>query len=132
MPDKTPVFLELDEVLALHADQIERYCGSRGIRDIGLLKAALAMPKATFDGQLLHGTLAEQAAAYLFHCAKNHAFVDGNKRIALMAMLAFLGLNDRRLDADPDDLFQLVMGVAAGDASKADAAVFIEAHLHAL
>jgi len=132
MPGKTPAFLELDEVLALHADQIERYGGAQGIRDLGLLKSALAMPAATFDGQLLHGTLAEQAAAYLFHCANNHPFVDGNKRIALMAALAFLGLNDHRLDADPDELLQLVVGVAAGGTSKADVAVFIEANVRAL
>ena len=131
MPGKAPSFLELDEVLALHADQIERYGGSHGIRDLGLLKSALAMPAATFDGQRLHATLAEQAAAYLFHVANNHAFVDGNKRIALMAALAFLGLNDHELFADPGDLFDLVDGVAAGEVSKADVAVFIEEHLHA-
>jgi death-on-curing protein len=84
------------------------------------------MPAATFDGQLLHGSLAEQAAAYLFHLANNHPFVDGNKRIALMAALAFLGLNDHRLEAEPDALFELVIGVAAGDHSKADVAVFFE------
>ena len=67
------LFLTLDEVLALHADQIRRYGGRRGIRDIELLQSALGTPQATFDGALLHSTLPEMAAAYLFHLVQNHA-----------------------------------------------------------
>ena len=80
---KDPEFLTLDEVLALHADRIARYGGSEGIRDVGLLKSALAAPAATFDGGYLHPTLPEMAAAYLFHLVKNHPFVDGNERVGL-------------------------------------------------
>ncbi len=119
------VFLTLDEVLALHADQIARYGGRPGVRDIGLLESALATPKATFGGQFLHGEIFEMAAAYLFHLVQNHPFVDGNKRTGLMAMLAFLGLNGRRLEADPAELGELVQGVAAGRLSKAEIAVFV-------
>lgn len=71
------VFLALDEVLALHADQIGRYGGRRGIRDVGLLQSALAVPAATFGAGFLHGSVHEMAAAYLFHLAQNHPFVDG-------------------------------------------------------
>jgi antitoxin component of MazEF toxin-antitoxin module len=63
-------FLTLDEVLAIHADQIERYGGALGIRDRGLLESALAMPEAAFSGTELHPTLHEKAAAYLFHLVK--------------------------------------------------------------
>ena len=70
------------------------------------------------------------AAAYLFHVAQNHPFVDGNKRAALASALAFLWLNDRRLEAGDDELTELVMGLAAGRVGKADAAVFFSAHLH--
>ena len=124
-----PVFLTLDEVLAIHADQIRRYGGSHGVRDLGLLSSALAMPQASFGGVYLHTSLAEMAAAYLFHIAQNHPFVDGNKRAALAAALAFIWLNDRRLEAGEDELTELVMGIAAGRLSKADAAVFINGHV---
>jgi len=121
-------FLTLDEVLALHADQIARYGGSALVRDVGLLESALAMPAATFGGELVHASLDEQAAAYLFSLVKNHPFVDGNKRTGLVAMLVFLGLNGRRLEAADDELTDLVLGVAAGRLSKADVAVFVRRH----
>jgi death-on-curing protein len=125
-----PVFLTLDEVLAIHADQIRRYGGNHGVRDVGLLSSALAMPQASFGGVYLHTSLAEMAAAYLFHIAQNHPFVDGNKRAALATALAFIWLSDQRLEAGEDELTELVMGIAAGRLGKADAAVFISARLH--
>jgi death-on-curing protein len=125
---RRPIFLTLDEVLALHADQIERYGGSPGLRDLALLESALGAPRATFGRQLLHGSAAEIAAAYLFHLVRNHPFVDGNKRAGLAAALAFLGLNGLWLEADPDGLAELVLRVARGEASKAEVAEFIRAH----
>jgi death-on-curing protein len=119
-------FLTLDEVLAIHAHQIQAYGGSFGIRDRGLLESALAMPEATFGGEYLHGTLHEQAAAYLFHLVKNHPFVDGNKRIGLACCLAFLRLNHVRIAATDDELVDLVVGCARSARSKADVAVFLK------
>jgi death on curing protein len=119
-----PVFLTTEEVLALHADQIRRYGGSAGIREIGLLSSALGAPEATFDGDYLHPTLFEMAAAYLFHLAKNHPFVDGNKRVALAAALAFLWMNGYEVVAEPSSLGDLVLAVATGESSKAEAAAF--------
>ena len=119
-----PLFLTLDEVLGIHADQIRRYGGRPGLRDLGLLQSALAMPETTFGGEFLHGTVFEMAAAYLFHLARNHPFVDGNKRTALMSALVFLGLNGQRLDAESGALYELVDGVAAGSVDKADVSVF--------
>jgi death-on-curing protein len=126
-----PEFLTLDEVLGIHADQIRRHGGSSGLRDLGLLQSALSMPQTTFDDEFLHGTVFEMAAAYLFHLARNHPFVDGNKRTVLMCALVFLGLNGYRLDADPDALCELVDGVAAGKVEagkvdKADVSVFLK------
>lgn len=121
-------FLTLDEVLSLHADQIARYGGSALVRDVGLLQSALAMPAATFGGEFLHGSLDEQAAAYLFHLVRSHPFVDGNKRTGLVAMLVFLGLNGRRLTAPDDELADLVLGVASGRVTKAEIAVFVRRH----
>lgn len=121
-------FLTLDEVLSLHADQIARYGGSALVRDVGLLESALAMPAATVGGELVHASPDEQAAAYLFHLVKNHPFVDGNKRTGLVAMLAFLGLNGRWLEAPDNALTDLVFGVAEGRVTKAEVAVFVRRH----
>jgi death-on-curing protein len=124
-----PLFLTLDEALLIHTDQIHRYGGSSGVRDLALLRSALAMPHASFEGMYLHTSLAEMAAAYLFHIAQNHPFLDGNKRTALAVGLAFLWINDRRLDARDDELTNLVMGVASGRVGKAEAAVFLKTRL---
>ncbi|MEO7795929.1 MAG: type II toxin-antitoxin system death-on-curing family toxin [Thermoanaerobaculia bacterium] len=126
-----PTFLSLEEVLALHADQIQRYGGTLGLRDAGLLSSALAMPQASFGGKYLHTTPHEMAAAYLFHLTQDHPFLDGNKRVGLAAALAFLGLNDLELQADDDSLTELVMGVAQGSRSKAELAVFFAHHCRA-
>ncbi len=126
---RRPVFLALDEVLALHADQIDRYGGGRGVRDLGLLESALAAPRSTFGRTYLHGSLPEMAAAYLFHLVRNHPFVDGNERVGLAAAIAFLGLNGRWLEADPDQVAALVLGVAACETSKSEVAEFIRGHL---
>lgn len=126
MAGHTQLFLELDEVLALHAEQIARYGGLAGVRDMHLLASAIGTPHATFDGELLHPSIVEQAAAYLFHLCKNHPFVDGNKRIALMATLAFLGLNGHGLEADEDELVEFVLRVAAGEITKLEVVGFLE------
>jgi death on curing protein len=122
-------FLGLEEILALHAEQIERYGGAAGVRDLGLLESAAAAPEASFGGEYLHGTLPEMAAAYLYHLAQNHAFVDGNKRIGAAAMFMFLFLNDLDLVCDEDELVVLTMSVAKGEKTKAEVAVFLAAHV---
>jgi len=120
-----PDFLTLDEVVGIHADQIRTYGGAAGLRDLDLLRSAIAMPETTFDGEYLHPSLFEMAAAYLFHLACNHPFVDGNKRTALMCALVFLGLNGQRVRADPNELYLLVDGIAAGSVDKAEVSVFL-------
>ena len=122
-------FLGLEEILALHADQIERYGGSPGVRDLGLLESAVAAPEASFGGEYLHATLPEMAAAYLFHLSQNHAFVDGNKRVAAAAMIMFVYLNDRDIACSEDELVELTLGVATGTTTKADVAVFLAARI---
>ncbi len=122
-------FLGLEEILALHAEQIERYGGAVGVRDLGLLESAAAMPEAAFGSDYLHGTLPEMASAYLYHLAQNHAFVDGNKRVAVATTFMFLFLNALELECDEDELVELTVGVAAGKTTKAEVAVFIAAHV---
>ncbi len=121
-----PLFLSLDEVLALHEDQIRRYGGAPGVRDLRLLESALGGATATFDGAFLHGTLAEMAAALLYGICRNHPFVDGNKRTAVAAALVFLDLNGMAIDAGEDEFYDLVLGVAEGRVSKSAVAVFLQ------
>jgi death-on-curing protein len=121
-------FLTLEDILFLHRDQIARYGGMGGVRDMGSLESALATPAATFGGRYLHEGIPHMAAAYLFHIAKNHPLLDGNKRSALAAAIAFLGLNGWILDADPDELTDVVLAVAAGTLTKPRLAVLFESH----
>jgi death-on-curing protein len=120
-----PKFLSLAEVLEIHQDQVTRYGGSAGIRDIDLLKSALGMPAATYGGEFLHTDLFEMAAAYLFHLVKNHPFLDGNKRVGAVAALVFLALNAYNFEAPEEDLAEMVLAVARGELDKADVAVFL-------
>ena len=123
-----PVFLTLDEILAVHRDQIARYGGSPGVRDWGLLQSAIAMPAATFGGQFLHGDLCEMAAAYLFHLVQNHPFLDGNKRVGTVATYVFLAMNQMQLTADQGAYADLVLSVARGETTKSAVAEFLRAN----
>jgi death on curing protein len=121
-----PKFLSFAEVLEIHQDQILRYGGDSGVRDIDLLKSALGMPPATYGGQYLHTDIYEMAAAYLFHLVQNHPFVDGNKRAGAVAAIVFLILNGYDFDAPEDEFAEMVINVAEGKLKKADVAVFIQ------
>ena len=121
-----PLFLTLDEVLSLHEDQIRRFGGSYGVRDVALLESAIGSAAATFGGEFLHASIFEMAAAYLYGICKNHAFVDGNKRTAVAAALIFLDMNGVEVDVNENDFYNLVIGVAEGRFSKAEVAVFLQ------
>lgn len=121
----TPVFLSLGEALEIHRDQIERYGGNPGIRDLSLLQSAPAMPATGFGGRYLHTDLFEMAAAYLFHITQNHPFIDGNKRIGVVASLVFLSLNGVEVAADEDEFEKTMLAVANGKLDKAAVAKFL-------
>lgn len=115
-------FHSLDYILAMHAEQLRLHSGAAGVRDEGMLDSALNRPlqKQAYG----EPDLCELAAAYLFGIAKNHPFVDGNKRTALAAADLFLYFNGFELEADEDDLIQLVLKVAAGEIDEDGAAAF--------
>ena len=121
-------FLELDEVLEIHGDQIDRYGGLAGIRDVSLLNSAVAMPRSGAARAYFHTDVFEMAAAYLFHIVKNHPFVDGNKRVGAVAALVFLDLNGIDVGIRDDDLFDIVIGVAGGTTPKSAVAEFLRQH----
>ncbi len=126
---QTPEFLEINDLLEIHQILINRFGGMSGIRDEGLLESALSQPQATFFGELLHPTIHEQAAAYLYHIAKNHPFLDGNKRTAYGAMEAFLRFNGYNLDLSDEQVYNMVMQVAQGEMSKEALASLLEQHI---
>ena len=99
-------YLTLAEVLAIHADQIQRYGGSEGIRDAGLLEAALYRPQTGY-----YADLVEEAAALWESLAQNHPFVDGNKRVAFAATYTFLTINGVRLTAGPEEAYAFISGL---------------------
>jgi death on curing protein len=119
-----PVFLGLNEVIEIHGDQIMRYGGHSGIRDIELLKSAIAMPAAYFGGDYLHADIYEMAAAYFFHIIRNHPFIDGNKRTGSVASIVFLMLNGIEIRADEDSFEKIVRSTAEGLINKAEIARF--------
>ena len=124
----SPTFLTLEEILLVHRDQLDRYGGGEGIRDMDVLRSALAMPQAGAGGEYFHGGLFEMAAAYLYHLVQNHAFVDANKRVGTTAALLFLDMNGVEVDANDASLVELVLGVTTGQVSKADVASFLRRH----
>ena len=114
------LFLTLAEVVEIHADQIQRYGGQAGVRDLALLESALAQPEAFFAGEWLHGDVHEMAAAYAYHLCQNHPFNDGNKRTALAAALVFLELNGTGILDPKGRLKSAMFRMASGGMSKAD------------
>ena len=105
------IYLDLDDLLHIG----RRTLGAVEVRDIGLLESALARPQASAFGDDAYPGLLEKAAALLHSLARNHALVDGNKRLALAGTLAFLGINGRRLTLDNNGAYDLVIAVATGE-----------------
>ena len=123
-----PVFLTMEDVTEIHADQIARYGGSPGLHDANLLQSAVAMPESGFAEHYLHTDLFEMAAAYLFHLVQNHPFVDGNKRVGAASALVFLELNRVTVKVTNDALVETVLKVAQGKMGKAGVAEFLRQH----
>ena len=109
--------IDIADILLLHEKSIDDFGGSHGIRDIGLLEAALARPFQTFGGADLYPTIIEKAAALGESLIKNHPFVDGNKRTGLLAMLSFLIENQYLPKAEPDSLYNFVIEISTGTLS---------------
>ncbi len=117
---KAITFLTLAEVIDIHTDQIKRYGGHEGVRDMNLLSSAVSMPYASFSGSFLHTDLYEMAAAYSFYISQNHPFFDGNKRTALASALVFLELNGISIPDHEGKLYEVTMSLASGDLNKAE------------
>jgi len=118
-------YLTVAEVLAMHADQIERYGGSHGVRDPGLLEAALFRPQTGYYADLI-----EEAAALWESMSQNHPFIDGNKRTAFAATYTFLAINGAQLTADAQETEDFVLGLYEGNQFTFDKLVpWLRAHV---
>lgn len=123
--EKTVVFLEIDDVIAIHKHQIETYGGEPGIRDFDSLSSAVSAPQATWGGELLLRDVFSMAAAYLLGINRNHPFVDGNKRASAVVAYAFLRLNGWRIVATETDFENMVLSVAKGETDRDGIAEFL-------
>jgi death-on-curing protein len=113
---KEPLWITYEQAIAIHSRQLRRFGGAPGLRDEGMLRSALERPinKWRYESS----DLAALAAAYAFGLAKNHAFVDGNKRIAFMAMMGFLLKNGVAFDPEPAHATAIILSLAAGEVSE--------------
>jgi death on curing protein len=118
-----PKWLTYDQVVAIHSRQLRRFGGAAGLRDDGLLRSAIERPINKWHYE--QSELPELAAAYAFGLAKNHAFVDGNKRIAFMSMMTFLRKNGVRFAPEPALATKIIMSLAAGEVSEESLARWI-------
>jgi death-on-curing protein len=108
------VHLSIEIVREIHAEVIRQFGGLNGVRDENLLASAVLAPQSSFGGKSPYTDLAEVAAAYLFYICKNHPFVDGNKRTAMMAAIVFLRLNAIEPKPDSKQWEKLMLDVASG------------------
>jgi death on curing protein len=111
-----PRWITYQQTIAIHGEQLRHFGGASGLRDEGMLRSALERPVNKWTCE--QAPLAELAAAYAFGLAKNHAFVDGNKRIAFMAMMTFLHKNGVVFEPDPAQSTVIVLALAAGEVSE--------------
>lgn len=125
-----PRWLEIDLVLDFHAEQLALFGGAEGVRDLGLLESALARPLNKFAyGE---NDIVALAASYGYGIAKNHPFIDGNKRTALASMVVFLGLNRLEIETSPTELTAVILSLAAGEITESVLARWLQEHVRRL
>jgi|ERR1700743_467036 len=120
------IFLSVEQIIKIHDELISKFGGLQGIRDMGLLIAAIEMPKAIMFGEYLHDSVFDKASAYLYHIVCNHAFLDGNKRTGTAATLVFLRQNGFKQQYNIHDFEELVCRVAQGLSFKEEISAFLK------
>ena len=125
-----PHWLSRMIVDAIHFDQIQQHGGSAGVRDEGVLESALARPLNKLAYEPDSG-LTSLAAAYGYGLATNHAYVDGNKRVAFMAMYVFLGINGQELEATQPEVVEVMLAVADGRLDEKGLGEWLREHMTA-
>ncbi len=123
---KEPIWIERDEARSIHLMQLAEHGGPGGIRDQGLFESALDRPRNLFAYSDPQPSIFQLAASYGFGLAKNHAFVDGNKRTAFVVTLSFLWQNGVALIAAAEDTYLTFYALAAGELTEAELAVWLQ------
>ena len=118
------------QVLQMHESLIRQFGGIDGVRDDGLLEAALSAPFQSFSGNDLYPAIQLKAARLGYGLIKNHAMLDGNKRLGAHVMLVFLALNGIELTYSQEELYTIILSVAAGQKSYEDLSEWILNHQH--
>lgn len=124
-----PIWIGKELVLAIHSRQLAEHGGADGVRDAGLLDSALARPRHRFAYEDPTPGIPALAAAYAFGIARNHAFIDGNKRTAYVVCRTFLLLNGMDLTADLAERYVTFLSLAAGTLSEAELVAWLTAHI---
>lgn len=122
------IILTVDEILLLHEKLIRATGGSPGLRDIGLLESAVLNVSSSFEETENYPTVEEKAARFAYALTKNHAFVDGNKRIGILAMLTMLRMNHLEICFTQYELIHLGLGIAGGSIEYLDILLWIQKH----
>ena len=126
-----PIWLKRVWPDAIHFQQLQRFGGLYGVRDEGIIDSALARPRNQWVYQD-QADLAMLAAAYGYGLARGHGYLDGNKRVAFVAMAVFLDINGWNLEAPEPDVVRIMIAVAAGDLSEVDLAAWVGSHIAAI
>ena len=129
MAPKEPTWVRLDAVLVIHQRQLSEHGGLSGVRDQGMLESALGRPTNKYSYESPKPSLAQLAAAYAFGIAKNHPFIDGNKRTAFVVCELFIRLNKQGLEASAEEKYITFLSLADGTLSEDGLAKWIADHL---
>lgn len=105
-------YLTLEQILVIHEDQIKRYGGTSGLRQLSLLESSLFRPQSTFDGKDLYESLFDKAAALIYSLIQNHPFLDGNKRTGIVAGFVFLEMNGLIVNTEKEEIVDIVVSIA--------------------
>lgn len=122
------ISLTKEQIIAMHHDLIQQTGGSSGIRDDGLLDSALAVPYQSFEGKDIYTSIQQKADRLAYGLIKNHAFIDGNKRVGAHVMLVILSLNHIDLEYTQQELSDIILSVAAGESGYDELLLWIVGH----
>ncbi len=122
------IYITLEEVLAIHFDQIERYGGRHGVRSLDLLLSSIARPQASFGGSDLYKNIYEKGSSIVHSIILNHPFIDGNKRTAITSLARFLHINSFELSATNNQVIEFMLKIATNSVSQLDISNWIEKH----
>lgn len=122
------IYLTLDELLAIHYEEVEKFGGSHGVRELNLLDSALHRPQSSFMGEDLYPSFFHKAAALMHSILLNHPFIDANKRTAIVSTAYFLHLNNYDIDAKQQELIEIALKVASKQMDLEQISQWLEVH----